>query len=1183
MNFRRILLSLLWTTLVLPVLAAATDEPIFSFRTHRYEVMGEENLVSFSLMPRQGLRSTTIEVDFGYGRQSYTVDYDGYIGEEDSTETLVGGTMISGSVSAEGLVRVYGVATDIDYLDIHGSEVYDIDIAQLTRLMILSLAHNDIQKLDVSMMPELQYLDLKDNPFEQGLTIGENHPNLSYLNLNKMGDHALATGTVSLSSFPNLMIFTAWDSKCLKTLDVSQNTALRQLSVDNSGLKSIDVTHNPYLQILNVSDCGFTSIDVSQNEYLVELYLDNEGQPTADRKLSTLDVSHNPHLQRIFCNGNMLTTLDISNQNNLVSLYASNNYLTELKGLDKVDSLAYLDLSVNCFDFATFPEVDPMTYFYYTLQRDMPVENEYKVGTVLDMSHRVIRDGEVAQCLLAIIPSSGIEDPILLNEGEDYEYADGKIHLLKSQPERVAAYFYNEFYPDVILQTTEFWVRSEEEYGKPVTQFSFIPKSKADGIDSHVRFTLGVARQASYPVEQIEVNFGGSETKTYTLTDGDTFVIDGVVTGAVTVSGRIEMPINSLTLTNTPLESIDLTRAHYLQRLDLSGDELAAIDLSWNNLLQDLRLNDNLLDVLVLDGVNNAHHKNVLTHVEAHGNHLVHMEDIVGVTIGYLDLSDNNLSEISLKNYTNLEYLDLSNNNLTHLSLDDCTALSELHIEGNAFRLSTLPQPSIDNYYYAPQQPLTIAARSMSVSLGSEAMIGGHATTFVWKEVHGDAILHEGTDYTFSGTKFVFLDPAVGKDVYCELANATFPAFDAQHPYRTTNIHVMGKPNYTVATFTTPVGGQEGTLSLAGKQDNTYIYIDWGDEDMIEYPLQSMYTLFSAKTIEGAEVKVYSYESADGNINVFSIDSISMSDIDVSNMPGLYCLSLCNAGLESIDVSHNTGLGELNLEGNKLESIDLSHNPNLFFLVLAKNKLSEIDLSHQNGLGWLVLSDNELTHFDGSNMQQLYALSLTRNHLTEIDMTPLTGLRQLTIAENELTSIDLSQHPRMEIVDLSKNKFTLATLPVPTPNYMIYNYGGQALVEIECVDGKIDLHEMAVIDTVASRYFWFEGELNLYYDEDDNLQMTNYEFVEGIDFTVENGITTFLQPQSGVTGYIQNDLFPNILLLTRTIPVTAPSAIEQVQSSPSSSSSTIRYNLFGQRVMTPSGLTISEGVKTMRR
>lgn len=1174
MNIHRFIFTLLYILIMLPLHAAGTDEPIFSFRTHRYDIMGQENQLSFTVMPRQDVGSTTIDVDFGYGRETYTIAYDSYVSEDDSTETLIGGSVITGTISAEGLVRVYGNASDIDYLDIHGSEVYDLDISQLSRLMILALPHNDIQRLDVSMLRELQYLDLKDNPFNEGLTIGEDHPWLYYLNINRLGDNALATGTVQLSNFKALQFFTAWDTKCLTSLDVSQNTNLRQISIDNSGVTRLDVSNNPNLLILNVSDCGFTHLDVSHNPYLVELYVDNEGQAEASRKLSTLDVSQNAHLQRIFCNGNRLTTLDISHQNNLVSLYASNNYLTELVGLDQIDSLAYLDLSVNCFDFATFPDVDPMTYFYYVLQRDMKVADEYQAGTVLDLSARVCRPGSITQCVLARIPSSGIEDPVLLTEGIDYSYADGKIELLQPQPERVAAYFINSLFPDVTLHTSEFWIRSAEEYGQPVPQFSFIPSANAGGSATHVNFTVGVERDPERPVEQLLVNFGYGELIPYTLTDGDTFHISGYATGAVTVSGRIEMPITSLTLCHTQLESIDLSQAKYLQSLDLSDDALTTVDLSWNNLLHELYLNDNQLDGLVLTGVNEAHHKNVLTHIEARGNHLINFEDVVGITIEHLDLSDNELSHIEFKEYENLCYLNLSNNRLTALNLDDCTSLSELHVEGNAFRLSTLPLLDIPSYSYTPQQPLTIASRSMTVSLASETLVNGLATTFVWKEQATGAELTEGVDYTFNGSKFVFLEPAVGKDVYCVLTNATFPAFDEANPFCTTTVHVMGKPNYTVATFTTPEGEQTGSLSLAGKNPNTYIYIDWGNEDMIEYNLQTQYTLFEAQTIEGAEVKVYSYEAADGDLHVFSIDGVTMSNIDVSRMPNLFCLSLCGAGLEAIDLSSNTGLAELNLEGNALTDIDLSHNPNLFYLVLAKNKLSTIDLSHQSGLSWLVLSDNELSSFDGSNLQQLYSLSLTRNHLTELDLSPLSGLRQLSIAENQLSSIDLSQHPYMEIVDLSGNCFTLATLPVPTSNYMIYNYGQQAPVDVECLNGKVDLSSMSEIAGVASQYYWFEGELQFYYDADGNLQLANHELTEGTDFVISQGVTTFAHEHTAVTGYIQNELFPNIILLTRAIAITLPSAIEEVNAD---STSTLFYNLFGQHTNQEQGLIIRDG------
>lgn len=1179
------LFLLLLATLSLSVMAQSSEEePMMTLKSHRYQTAGPDNLFQFSIMSRMDIGNSPISVDFGdgTGRHSYVVSSDGSIGEDESDDSVLsGGTVVSGSVGPTGVVKVWGNPEHFDYLDVHGSEVYDLDICRMTRLSILSVGHNEIARLDVSNMPYMQYLDLKDNPFNEGLTIGDFHPGLQYLNINQLGDHALASGTVDLSPFPMLKIFTAWDSKCLKTLDVTQNEQLVQISVDNSGLSTLDVSQNPYLLILNVSDCGFSSLDVSNNEYLTELYVANEGQSSSAHKLHEINLEGNPHLQRLFVDGNRLTSLDLSNQSNMVSVYAANNMLTSVTGLEMIDSLAYLDVSGNCFDFVTLPYVDPLTFFYYDLQQDLKVDNEYKEGTTLDLSSRLMRDVFQTYCTLCAIPESGIEEPIPLTEGVDYTFNRGKITFLRPQSEKVVGYFVNEILDGVTLQTSPFWVRSTADFGKPVEHLSFIPSATGPG---NVDFYIGVDGDEE---ETIYVNFGNGELTTYTVPAHELLHIQGSAAGTVRIYGRIEQPVSTFLCDGMPLMGIDLSHARYLRKLQIRNAGLEQIDLSWNSQLQSLDLSHNQLTSLNLNGVNDLHHKNLLTEVDASYNLLSEFQDITSLTVLYLNLQHNELKHLSLNDYEHLlslnlswnkleeislsdcfdlAYLDLSHNLLRDIDFSACPQLQEANVAYNDMRFSSLPHSQeIATYLYAPQNMIMIAANSMLVSLRDEAEVDGVSTLYTWRDIEGN-LLVDGVDYTLNQGKTVFLEPAVGKHVYCELSNDLFPDLSGDNVLRTTVVRVMGKPNYTVASFTTPVGGQHAQLSLAAKNPNTYLYIDWGNDDMMEYRLQELYTLYSATTVEGAEVKVYSYEAPDGNLHVFSIDSVSMTGVDVSQLHSLYCLTLQNAGLTEIDLSQNTGLGELNLDGNELESIDLSHNPNLYYLILSRNHLTQVDFSQNHNIAWLALSDNELTSLDCSQIPNVYSLALTRNNLTELDVTPLNDMRQLFVSQNQLSQIDLSGHSYMEVVDLSHNRFTLATLPLPG-SYYVYFYGDQAPVEIECVDGKVDMSDMAVLGDVASNFYWFEGELELYYDDADDLQLYNYEFVEGVDFSVANGVTSFFAPHPAVTGYIQNDNFPDIILLTKTISVTAdPSGIENLTPSLGKTSASTRFNLYGQRV-----------------
>ena len=1129
-------LAALLSLAALPVLSAQAQDthadPIITLHTHRYDTSGgveEAAQIQFSLMATE---PTDVKVDFGNGRiQTFTVASNGELGENEEDDTLTGGTLIEGTVGSSGVVRVWGDALKFDYLDVHGSEIYKLDIAQLTQLTILSVSHNEIESLDLSQMTRLQYIDVADNTFQHGFTLGNNHPSLLLLNVNQLGMGALPSGTIDLEPFPNLDQFSAWDTKCLRTLDPSHNHALRRISVDNSGVTSIDVSANPSLQVLNVSDCGFTELDVTHNPYLVQLYVANESHLDTDQKLTSLDLTQNKHLECVFLDGNALTTIDLSGNPDLQVFHGANNHFDHLD-ISMLHKLIDLDLSGNYFDFRTLPEPSSRCgsnlYYYYDLQQPWPVATEFAVGHTLDLAKRALRPGTETTGYLFTQSIDGISEPVQLQEGTDYTCADGCFTFLKPQSDPVYAYLLNSDYQGCKMTTTTFMVRSAEDYGKPVTLFCLTPA-----------LTSGKSFEVKYVCNGQPV----SVTGTY---NGQQMLIEGTIGSRIT----------ELDLSTIQLADLDLTQLYYLEELNLDGCGLTSIDLSWNRRLRHINLDHNALTRLDLTSVNNAYNKNMLTRIWAGHNGLKEFNPgVVPVTIETLWLDNNQLQEVDLRDMSRLRDLDLSHNQLRELSLADCAALEELvvnhnllttldvspcealsHLEArfNRMRYSTLPE---HDGSLAPQLPVTIAAKAQVVDLMSEALVRDHATTYTWLDAMTGEALAEGTDYTLADGKTKFLAPAQGRTVYCQLSNEAFPAFTGDAVLCTTQTMVDSEPAYVAATFTTPVGGQTANLSLAAAEPNTYIYIDWGDGDLQEFALETTYRIFTGTTVRGGQVRVLSNTEADGGITVFSIGNVTMSQVDVSAMERLYCLTIDNAGLSTIDLSHNPDLHELSLGGNNFAELDLSHNPLLGMLYLSDNHFTTLDVTNCKNLYWLQASHNEMQSVNVTGLTDLQALDLTHNQLSEIDVTTCTSLWQLFVAENQLRSIDLSHNHTLNVVNLNNNYFDFSTLPIPEWN--VYYYANQAPLGVSCVDGKVDLRSQYRVGSSLSEYYWFVGHIEYYYDEEGNLGLVNRELIEGEDFTVDAGIITFREDWPELTGLVYNAVFPDILLFTEVIPVTA--------------------------------------------
>ena len=109
----------------------------------------------------------------------------------------------------------------------------------------------------------------------------------------------------------------------LTSLDLSNNTALEYLSCSANELTSLDLSNCPALTELKCSSNQLTSLDVSKNTALTEL-------ECSSNQLTSLDVSKNTALTELKCSSNQLTSLDVSKNRLLESLLCNNNPLQKL-------------------------------------------------------------------------------------------------------------------------------------------------------------------------------------------------------------------------------------------------------------------------------------------------------------------------------------------------------------------------------------------------------------------------------------------------------------------------------------------------------------------------------------------------------------------------------------------------------------------------------------------------------------------------------------------------------------------------------------------------------------------------------------------------------------------------------------------------------------------------------------
>ena len=126
------------------------------------------------------------------------------------------------------------------------------------------------------------------------------------------------------------------------------------------------------------------------------------------------------------------------------------------------------------------------------------------------------------------------------------------------------------------------------------------------------------------------------------------------------------------------IKEFDVSKNKNLNKLDCSGNQLESLDVSKNTALKELYCSNNNLTNLDVSK-NTALEK---LYCESNNN-LTNLDVSKNTALEQLDCHCTNLSELDVSKNTNLTYLSCSNNNLTNLDVSKNTALKKLYCYGN--------------------------------------------------------------------------------------------------------------------------------------------------------------------------------------------------------------------------------------------------------------------------------------------------------------------------------------------------------------------------------------------------------------------------------------------------------------------------------------------------------------------
>lgn len=397
---------------------AAATEPILTLKG----TVGEEVSLTFGVYETED----TYSVDFGDGNlQEKKVGINNAGPVDPETGQTTGATNFTGTVAGDGTIKVYG-NNDVWYLISSGAAPTTFDQAKLMNVVQMTVSGVDVE-------------------------------------------------SVALPAYPKMEQFN-FNNSSLKKLDVTKVTTLTSLSVDNTTqskyapqLESIDLSKNTelnYLKIIgNATNKGkLSAIDLSSNTKLASVFLQ-------DNALTTVTLPAAATLTYLNLQNNQFESLDLTGLASITNLYLENNKLCTL-ALGNVTKVCKLEN--NELTLATLPAQpsgmstkNKTKNFTYAPQAALKVAeslSELDLTSQLTVAKGELDPADYATYLtgttsFGFVTAGGTT----LVEGTDYTVVEpGKFKFVKEQTEKVHAVMLNAAFPKFTeaapFITTEFTV-----------------------------------------------------------------------------------------------------------------------------------------------------------------------------------------------------------------------------------------------------------------------------------------------------------------------------------------------------------------------------------------------------------------------------------------------------------------------------------------------------------------------------------------------------------------------------------------------------------------------------------------------------------------------------------------------------------------------------------------------------
>lgn len=269
----------------------------------------------------------------------------------------VNGVVIKVDTNNDNEIQV-SEALQVYELEVSQSNISNLEgVASFTNLKTLSCITNNLTSLDVSMLPNLEFLYCSFNSISNlninGLNLkklrcGNNSLNSLSVNSNFLEELNCQTNFISNLSLNCINLKTLnCSSNSISTLNVNNLINLEVLECNSNNINNLNISNLIKLTQLNCFSNQITSLNLNNQVNLTHLFCFNN-------QISSLNVDNLLNLTALWCGNNLLTTLNVNNLKNLISLSCHSNPFNSLYikngNYDTLGSSSFPTLQFVCCD-----------------------------------------------------------------------------------------------------------------------------------------------------------------------------------------------------------------------------------------------------------------------------------------------------------------------------------------------------------------------------------------------------------------------------------------------------------------------------------------------------------------------------------------------------------------------------------------------------------------------------------------------------------------------------------------------------------------------------------------------------------------------------------------------------------------------------------------------------------------